>query len=185
MGETKMALRSSLKRITFTAGEKRALFALALLFFVGSIALWCKSAHQTNESHVLIENASLYETGAVSDIAMESESLEVDLRGGDRNSSERDTTQVAYLTGDHPELEITGRDENENVRQSGITVVNINFATTEELDELPGIGPVLAGRIIEYREVHGPFQDIHDLLLIRGIGERTFQRVRPYIAVQP
>lgn len=52
------------------------------------------------------------------------------------------------------------------------TPVDINTAGAEELEALPGIGPVLAGRIIEYRERHGPFGSLRDLLKVSGIGEK-------------
>lgn len=49
--------------------------------------------------------------------------------------------------------------------------VDVNTASLEELDTLPGIGPALAERIIEYREEHGPFEAPEDLLEVKGIGE--------------
>ena len=49
--------------------------------------------------------------------------------------------------------------------------VDVNTATLEELDTLPGIGPALAERIIEYREEYGPFEAPEDLLEVKGIGE--------------
>lgn len=49
--------------------------------------------------------------------------------------------------------------------------VDVNTASLEELDTLPGIGPALAERIIEYREEYGPFEAPEDLLEVKGIGE--------------
>lgn len=54
-----------------------------------------------------------------------------------------------------------------------LSPVNLNTADAEELDELPGIGEVLAGRILEYRAEHGPFRSVDDLKNIAGIGEET------------
>lgn len=56
--------------------------------------------------------------------------------------------------------------------------VDLNAAGPEELDRLPGIGPVLAGRIVEYRTRHGRFTRIEDLLAVRGIGPRLLERLR-------
>ena len=69
--------------------------------------------------------------------------------------------------------------------QSGMTSIDLNRATAGELDELPGVGPVLAGRIIAHRERHGPFRHPEELLAVRGIGPRLFARLRPRITVGP
>jgi competence protein ComEA len=53
--------------------------------------------------------------------------------------------------------------------------VNINTAGTDELNRLPGIGPVLADRIVEYREEHGPFTSLESLKNVPGIGEKKFK----------
>ena len=63
--------------------------------------------------------------------------------------------------------------------------LDLNRATAEELVELPGIGPVLAERIVAFREEHGPFRSVEDLLQVSGIGEATLEALRPYITVQP
>lgn len=59
--------------------------------------------------------------------------------------------------------------------------VDINKASAEELQDLPGVGPSLAQRIVEFREEHGPFQSVDDLLKVRGIGERSLERIRHLI----
>ena len=59
--------------------------------------------------------------------------------------------------------------------------VNINRASAEELERLPGIGPVLARAIVELRERQGPFQSVDDLLPIRGIGPVLVERLRPLV----
>lgn len=62
--------------------------------------------------------------------------------------------------------------------------VNVNQAGAEELALLPRIGPSTAGRIVEFREENGPFQAIEDLMLVRGIGEKTFDLLSPYVALE-
>jgi competence protein ComEA len=61
--------------------------------------------------------------------------------------------------------------------------VNINIATQTELETLPGIGPVLAGRIIEYREANGPFGSIEDIQNVPGIGPSIFEDIKESIMV--
>lgn len=60
-------------------------------------------------------------------------------------------------------------------------LININKADAEELADIPGIGPVLAGRIVTYREEHGPFADLEALTGVAGIGDKTIENMRPYI----
>jgi competence protein ComEA len=61
-------------------------------------------------------------------------------------------------------------------------VVDLNRADAAELDRLPGIGPVLARRIIDYRTRHGRFSRCEELLAVPGIGPRLLERVRPHVA---
>ena len=61
--------------------------------------------------------------------------------------------------------------------------ININTATVEELTMLPGIGPSYAQRIVEHREKNGPFKKVEDLLNVRGIGEKTFEKIRDRLTV--
>jgi competence protein ComEA len=61
--------------------------------------------------------------------------------------------------------------------------VNINTAAADELENLPGVGPVLAARIIEYRDTHGPFGEVEDLLDVPGIGEAKLASMRESITL--
>ena len=62
--------------------------------------------------------------------------------------------------------------------------LNINMADAAALDTLPGIGPVLAGRIVEYRSTHGAFSKKEDLMLVEGIGEGIYGELRDVITVE-
>jgi len=61
--------------------------------------------------------------------------------------------------------------------------VNINTASVEQLVALPGVGPALAARIVEHREKEGAFKAVEELMNIRGIGERSFQKLQPLVTV--
>lgn len=65
----------------------------------------------------------------------------------------------------------------------GRKVVNINSADASQLSFLPRIGPSVAQRIVEHRKQNGPFKSPEDLMLVRGIGEKTFALIKPYVAI--
>ena len=63
------------------------------------------------------------------------------------------------------------------------THLDLNSATAEQLEQLPGIGPVLAGRIVEYRQIHGPFAAAEELTKVEGIGDATVAGLLEYITI--
>jgi competence protein ComEA len=63
--------------------------------------------------------------------------------------------------------------------------VNLNTATTSELESLPGIGPVLSQRIVEARTTNGPFESVDDLALVQGVSRKLVDDLRPLVMVGP
>jgi len=61
--------------------------------------------------------------------------------------------------------------------------VDINSATAKDFAKLPGLGPELAKRIVDFRSKHGPFRRVEDLLAIRGIGPKKWKTLRPHLRV--
>ena len=93
--------------------------------------------------------------------------------------------RVKSVGGPHlgKDLEGNGANPQKGVLSS-LPPVDINRGTIDELQALPGIGPVLAERIVTHRELQGPFKSVGDLTTVRGIGEIRLARLRPFIEVK-
>lgn len=68
-------------------------------------------------------------------------------------------------------------------QSDGAGPVDLNRCEAAELERLPGLGPVKARRVIEWRETHGPFETVEDLTKVRGIGPKTLGRLRSRLTV--
>ena len=64
------------------------------------------------------------------------------------------------------------------------SLININTASAQELEKLPGVGEVIAERIVAQREQYGPFRRAEHLMMVRGISDRKFRTIRPLIVVR-
>jgi competence protein ComEA len=63
--------------------------------------------------------------------------------------------------------------------------LNLNTATEAQLEALPGVGPAMATRIVEYRKKNGAFKKAEDLMNVKGIGEKSFLKLKALITVGP
>ena len=70
-------------------------------------------------------------------------------------------------------------------KRSHAGLLDLNRATEQDFDALPGIGPRLAERITEYRQSAGAFHSLDELRAVKGIGKKKFERIRPLVTVTP
>jgi competence protein ComEA len=66
---------------------------------------------------------------------------------------------------------------------TAMTTININTATQQQFEQLPGIGTKTAIRIIEFRQKNGPFRKVEEMMNVKGIGEKSFLKLKPYLSV--
>ncbi len=98
--------------------------------------------------------------------------LDIPYQAGSEPANDSSTFDLPSSATDVPTDDISGQD-----------LVNINTASLEELDALPGIGLTTAQKIIDYREENGPFETIEDILNVSGIGPSTFEDIMDLITV--
>ena len=80
----------------------------------------------------------------------------------------------------HADSQLTGRGP-----VASVHAIDLNTAGVSELDRLPGIGPVLAARIVAHRDAHGPFRGPEELLAVQGIGPRLLERLGSRVVALP
>jgi len=69
--------------------------------------------------------------------------------------------------------------------QPAASLLNLNTATQAELEKLPGVGPAMAKTIIEYRQKNGGFKKVEELMNVKGIGEKSFLKLKTLVTVAP
>lgn len=89
---------------------------------------------------------------------------------------ERDTSGVVAL--------MEAPDSKARPAASTLQQLDLNAAAEADLVRLPGIGPVMAKRIVEYRQTHGPFKRLDDLRQVKGIGAKTYAKLAPLLVVK-
>lgn len=72
-------------------------------------------------------------------------------------------------------------DTTSNVEKTVAKAVNVNTADKEMLTQIPGVGPVTADAIMEYREANGKFKSADELMNVKGIGEKTIKKMKPFL----
>lgn len=106
--------------------------------------------------------------------------------GGARRGADLTSLNLAALLVDAQQIVVLKRGQHstpQGTPAAGETLVNVNTATIDQLESLPGIGPTLAQRIIDHREEHGPFRSVDELLDVSGIGDQTLAELRPKVTV--
>lgn len=118
----------------------------------------------------------------------------VSAAGGFLAEAEKNPINLARLLEDGEKLDITYVEgaspviptpAEETLTSSSDDLININTAASFQLESLPGIGPTIAQRIIDYREANGPFVNTEDIINVSGIGPGIYARIEDLITVGP
>jgi competence protein ComEA len=137
---------------------------------------------------------AVYVTGAVANpgvyyLPEESRAQDaLEAAGGPAANADLDRVNLAQRLHDGDQIYFPEIGE-ENPPITGVSgsnddLININTASAAELETLPGIGPVLAGAIVDHREANGPFSTIEELTNVRGIGQAVFGQIEELVTVR-
>ena len=111
--------------------------------------------------------------------------------GGATADADLDRINLATRLADQMQVYVPRQGEVAPPLQNGLVPgaatgkINLNTASVEELDQLPGIGPAIAKAIIDYRTKNGPFKQIEDINAVKGIGDALFEKIKDQITVGP
>lgn len=191
------ALRLWWRDINFTKAQRRALAVVAILA-VGLSGFLILKPHKAEAitpvvtsivapPMLVIDVQGEVKTPGVYELPINSRVNDaIKAAGGAKSNADLSFINQARLIKDGEQIYIDKKsfgsaNFRRNIAATG--VININRATAKELDKLPGIGPVIAGRIVEYRKINGFFQSIDDLKKVQGIGASTLEKFKSKIRV--
>lgn len=151
---------------------------LILVMLSGGVLLW--KSNRLNNKERIINNGD--ELGLLKEQISKQEARisQLESRIQNQESSSVSSSNLSDNSGAIAGAS-TGMDSTKSSIPKG--KINLNTANTSELDSLPGIGPVYAERIIEYRTSHGGFKNITELKNIKGIGDKTYEKLKDLVAI--
>lgn len=164
--------------------QRRVLFLLAMAIFLGAGNLWYRSFKRAPVEIHLVSPITVpwpeFETAS-----------EVPRTATFENKDQPiNKDETAPKVKPEPSISLSNKQEQLVVETKELpkkqlpVLIDPNTANSEELQRIPGIGPVLASRIIEYREQQKKFERLEDLLEVKGIGEKTLQKMKEYIQIK-
>ncbi|MEN9872605.1 MAG: hypothetical protein RL450_540 [Actinomycetota bacterium] len=106
----------------------------------------------------------------------------IEVAGGFTQDAVQSSVNLARNLSDGEQVIIASEDQFQSASGTG-GLVSLNRASVEDLDTLPGVGPALAARIIEYRESAGSFSDVRELREVSGIGEKMFAKIKDLVTL--
>lgn len=102
----------------------------------------------------------------------------VDRAGGHTSLAALDSINLARFVIDGEHLTIPAEGEVAALSEESNALISLSLASEQELQDLPGVGPAIASRIVSWREANGPFRHVDDILAVSGIGPATLEKFR-------
>ena len=104
------------------------------------------------------------------------------LAGGFTNKANQTSVNMARILNDGEQLLVSSGSSNAQVQLES-SLISLNQASSSQLEDLPGVGPALAGRMVDWRTANGGFKSKEDLLNVAGIGDKLFAAVKDLVTL--
>ena len=104
------------------------------------------------------------------------------LAGGFTNKANQTSVNMARILNDGEQLLVSSGSSSAQVQQES-SLISLNQASSSQLEDLPGVGPALAGRMVDWRTANGGFKSKEDLLNVAGIGDKLFAAVKDLVTL--
>jgi competence protein ComEA len=181
-----------MKRVPFIKSYLNIIYGV-LIGLLAAGVLWLAASPPRGEQVILLSTptpgmVTVYVSGAVATPGVYSlpsgsrVDAAVNAAGGFLQGAETDQINLAELLEDGVHIDVPGVINTGHINAGR---VNINTATAEDLDALPGIGSTTAQSIVDYRLNNGPFSVIQDIQNVPGVGPATYDLIKDYITVGP
>lgn len=186
-------LKELFNKLNFTKGEKRVILILTLVIVLGFSIKYVKYLFSSSTPYDYSKTTEDFYKGAENINRIKYGLIIKDTTPEEIYLSERDTiyqdsTEQRQIEERLKSVEDSVKNikSKKNKKEQALEgkVININLATKEELMALPGIGETMAERIIAYRIDHNGFKKIEDIMKVKGIGKKKFEKLKKYITVK-
>lgn len=171
-------------------GMPRRLAVGAVIIVVGAVGYWWFSApvdatpiaavvvrDEPIEQRIIVDVIGEVRHPGVVRLPLGSRVLDAVAAAGGVRPGHRPVINMARKLVDGEQIVVGGTTATPMSNSGGGGKISINSATAAQLEQLPGVGPVTAQRIVEYRTAHGPFAQVRDLLQVPGIGDAKFAQI--------
>jgi comEA protein len=172
--------------MNLTSSQKKAILFIIVFFFLAVAYHWIERVLHPVEPYDFsqFEEKFYARYDSIQEVLAENSSNSRPVASND-NDMRRNLSGSKHS--DKPDVKRTAEEVNESPQLNAnqpLKLININTATVEELITLPRIGPKIAARIVDYRKQHGNFTVKKDLTKVKGIGPKTFEKLRHLITVE-